>query len=313
MSNALTTRTESFSLDTPASSRLVEVFLAGRSPRTLEAYRQDLAAFQAFLGAATLDEAARVLLARGPGAANELVLSYRADLMAKGLAPATTNRRLAAVRSLVKLARMTGLVTFELEVPGVKSQSYRDTRGPGRAGFRLLLDELDSRLDSKARRDRAAVRLLYDLALRRGEVVSLDVAHVDLEAGKLAILGKGRTERELVTLPEPTKAAVREWLAARGTKPGPLFVNFDRAAKGCRLTGRSLHRIVRALGKVAGLVVRPHGLRHAAITEALNLVNGDVRKVQRFSRHLDVRTLSRYDDNRQDLGGAVAALVAAGA
>ena len=56
---------------------------------------------------------------------------------------------------------------------------------------------------------------------------------------------------------------------------------------------------------------RPHGLRHAAITEALNLTKGDVRRVQRFSRHKDVRVLNRYDDNREDLGGEVARLVSA--
>jgi integrase/recombinase XerC len=50
-----------------------------------------------------------------------------------------------------------------------------------------------------------------------------------------------------------------------------------------------VHRIVWALGEQAGLgVMRPHGLRHAAITEALELTRGDVRAVQRFSRHRDL-------------------------
>ncbi len=42
----------------------------------------------------------------------------------------------------------------------------------------------------------------------------------------------------------------------------------------------------------------------------LDLNGGDVRAVQRFSRHKDVRTLLAYDDNRQDLGGKMAGLVA---
>jgi integrase/recombinase XerC len=53
-------------------------------------------------------------------------------------------------------------------------------------------------------------------------------------------------------------------------------------------------------------VVRPHGLRHAAITEALRLTRGDVRAVQRFSRHRDLWTLTLYDDNRADLAGEIA-------
>jgi integrase/recombinase XerC len=170
---------------------------------------------------------------------------------------------------------------------------------------------VDERADAKARRDRALLRLLYDLALRRGEVVSLNVESVDLEAGTLSVIGKGRTEEELLTLPPETKEALLSWLGVRGSEPGPLFVNFDRARKGHRMTGTSLYRLIRELGLAAGLAVRPHGLRHAAITEALDLTGGDVRKVQRFSRHRDLRVLNRYDDNREDLAGQVARRVAA--
>jgi len=41
------------------------------------------------------------------------------------------------------------------------------------------------------------------------------------------------------------------------------------------------------------------------------MTGGNVRAVQRFSRHRDVRVLERYDDNRRDLGGEVAKQVAA--
>ena len=61
-----------------------------------------------------------------------------------------------------------------------------------------------------------------------------------------------------------------------------------------------------------GLKVRPHGLRHAAITSALDATGGDVRRVSRFSRHRDIKTVMVYDDARADLGGEVAALVACG-
>jgi integrase/recombinase XerC len=213
----------------------------------------------------------------------------------------------------VKLARVLGFVPWSLEVENVESVPYRDTRGPGRAGYRLLLDALDERLDAKAKRDRAVLRLLYDCALRRGEVVSLDLEHVDLEASAVSVLGKKRTARERVTLPEPTAAALAGWIEARGEEPGPLFTNFDRAGKGSRLTGNSLYRLVRDLGDEQGLRARPHGLRHAAITEALDLTNGNVRAVAKFSRHRDLRVLEVYDDSRRDLAGEVARLVAGNA
>jgi len=194
----------------------------------------------------------------------------------------------------------------------VKAHAYRDTRGPGRDGVKAIMQKAGARIDTKGTRDVALVRLLHDLGLRRAEAVGLDLANVDLDGGAVYIVGKGRGEKERFSLPEPTAAALAAWLEARGPEPGPLFVNLDRTGKGRRLTGRSVHRIVERLGKQAGIKARPHGLRHAAITEALDKTNGDVRAVQRFSRHADVRTLQVYDDARTDLAGKVARLVATG-
>jgi integrase/recombinase XerC len=298
---------------------LLAAFLAGRNPRTLQAYRQDLEDFRAFVQAADMDEAARLLLAQGHGPANELALGYKAALRARGLAPATVNRRLAALRSLVKLARTLGFVPWTLEVESSKAQAYRDTRGPGREGFLRLLEAAEG-THAKAARDRALLRLLYDRALRRAEALALDVEDVDLEAGTVSVLGKGREQRELLSLPPPTRAALGDWLQVRpdvtveeaGTPRRPLFVNFDHGGRPGRLSGTSLYRLVRDLGRKVGLTVRPHGLRHAAITEALELTSGNVRAVRRFSRHAKLDTLNVYDDNRTDLGGDVACLVAEG-
>src|SRR5438046_2713088 len=113
------------------TAALTDAFLSGKSPRTIAAYRQDLEDFRQFVSAATIDDAARILLGSGPGNANMTALNYRAWMMERGLSAATVNRRLAALRSLVALAQTVGMVPFELKVPGMRSQAYRDTRGPG--------------------------------------------------------------------------------------------------------------------------------------------------------------------------------------
>jgi len=294
---------------------LLTAFLSGRSDCTRRAYSQDLDDFRRFLGVGKVSEAAHLLLSRGHGNANAVALAWRANLRERGLQAATINRRLAALRSLVQLARTLGIVPWTLEVQNVRAESYRDTRGPGRRGVRLLLDEIERRGDKKALRDRAVLRLLYDLGLRRSEVVTLDVNDLDLDAATVAVLGKGRTQKTNLTLPEPTKAALQRWLEARGTEMGPLFINLDRARKGCRLTATSIYRIVRRLGEQVGLQVRPHGLRHTAITEACKLAQAKgigLEEVLDFSRHRDVKVLMVYRDRERDVQGQLAALVAAG-
>ena len=298
-----------------ALSDLVGAFLSGVSELTRRAYGQDLEDFQAFVGAPDLDAAAAGLLAQKPGQANALALAWRNQLRDRGLAPATVNRRLAALRSLVKLGRTMGLVPWSLEVPNEKSQTYRDTRGPGKTGFQLLIDQVNGRKDPKAKRDRAILRLLYDLGLRRAEVARLDREDVDLEASTLDVLGKGRRQKETLTLPEPTRAALRLWLEARENAAGPLFHNFDRAKKGGRLTPRAINYLVTGLGRKVGIRVTPHGLRHTAITEAVKGAQAHgigLEEVRDFSRHADVKTLMIYRDRERNVQGQLAALVAAG-
>ena len=296
-----------------SSVDLVSAFLSGRNWRTIEAYRRDLEDFRAFLGASSIDDASKILLSRGPGDANALALAYKTHLIERGLQAATINRRLAALRSLVKLARTLGLTLYTLSVENMKSQSYRDTRGPGRSGYLAMLDQTRKSKEPKAVRDVAILHLLYDLGLRRGEVVSLDLADLDLMAGTLSILGKGRTQKEALTLPNETKKVLSEWIEIRGAGSGPLFHNFDPAGKMAGLTGDGLYKIIRKLGELAGIKARPHGLRHSAITSALDITGGNIRAVAKFSRHRNIQVLTLYDDNRADLGGGVAAMVAAGA
>lgn len=292
-------------------SRLVAAWLAGRSERTLRAYSADVEDFRAFIGAEDASAAAERLLARGHGAANELALGYRANLLGRKLAPATVNRRLAALRSLVALARTLGIVPWELAVPSVKAEVLRDTRGPGRSAVGSILAALAERNGPKATRDAALVRCLYDLGLRRAEVVSLDLSHLDLAGSRVSVLRKGKRDRVWLDLPARTLEAVKAWIAVRGAEAGPLFTGF-RGGKGKRLDSTGVYRTVRAVGRAVGVKVRPHGLRHTAITEAVKAAHAagiSLEEVRDFSGHADVRTLMIYRDRERNVQGRLAALV----
>ena len=72
-----------------------------------------------------------------------------------------------------------------------------------------------------------------------------------------------------------------------------------------------MHLVIAELGADVGIKTRPHGLRHASITAALDAHNGDIRAVQQHARHANPQTTMRYDDNRKDLAGKIAESLAA--
>ncbi len=228
----------------------------------------------------------------------------------KCLAPATVAQRLAAVRWAFKLLYEAGTIGWVVSVHAPKITSYRDTRGPDLATVQRLLDAADRMPGIRGQRDGAVVRLMFVLGLRRAEVASLTVADWDSPRGTLSVLGKGRTQRQPIAVALDLRARIDAYVAMRGrVEPeAPLFVTHGPVSTNRPVDGETLRRVLRRLSASAGLdkPVRPHGLRHAAITAALDLYDGDVRRVARFSRHRKVETLMAYDDNRHDLVGEVA-------
>lgn len=299
---------------TDTSRRLAEAFLEGRKDTTKEAYQRDLEELRSYLGLSDLGKLGPFIAQLQPGEANALALQWKAQLKERRLSPATINRRLAAFRSLVKFSKTIGLISWTLEIKNEKVEAYRDTSGINPETFTRLLTEVKRQLNpAKAARDMAILRLLYDLGLRRAEVLGLDREDLDLENGRISILGKGRSEKEQLTLSSQSKAALEAHLAIRGKQPGAIFGDFDHACKGSgRLSHTGLSLLVRNLGRRLGLKLSPHKLRHSAITQACKLAQNNgigLEEVRDFSRHKDVRTLMVYRDRERNVQGQLASLV----
>lgn len=290
---------------------IVADFLSGRAPTTMLAYSTDLQLFANFLGVASVGAAAKKLFGGSAGQANRLVLAYKSQLLERKLSPATINRRLASLRTFANFARTIDAIQWTLSITAVKQRKSRKTEGPDIKGVEAILNQAAQQLNPvKAARDTAMIWLLFAPALRRSEVLGITIADLNLAKGKVRIMGKGRREKESITLPPEVVGALTAWLGFRGTKAGPLFVSVGRKPDLTKaITPRNLFKVVASLGNACGIRVWPHALRHSGITAALDLA--PIRSVQRFSRHADPKTLMVYDDDRRDLGGDVARLVAA--
>jgi integrase/recombinase XerC len=305
------------SFDTSVTPDVLQQLLADkRSPNTRRAYEKDVTLFFEFVtGKQVTPDLVLEFLHLERTAAVSVVLKYKAQLIQKGLTEATINRRLAAIKSLVAMGRKIGVCNFSLEdVRGEKTQKYRDTTGISSEAFKQVLSQCDCNT-LIGKRDYALLRLLWGNALRRNEVSFLNIGDFDPDSKTLRILGKGKgTQSEVIDLGDGTTDAIASWLeVSRGVRPddAPLFTSLDFHHNGHRLTGDGLRKIVVRLCAKAGIkkVMSPHRIRHSAITAALDATDGNVRKVQKLSRHRQLDTLMIYDDNRGKDQAEVSALL----
>jgi integrase/recombinase XerC len=153
-------------------------------------------------------------------------------------------------------------------------------------------------------RDRVIFELLYGCGIRNSELVGLDMDAIHWRDDAVRVFGKGKKER-LVPLGDAAAEAVRAYLPLRQAKleaagkgkmvqVGPLLVN-ARMRGACRLTTRSVGRIVKSVALSRGLAadVHPHTLRHAFGTHMLE-EGADLRAIQEMLGHERLSTTQRY-------------------
>jgi integrase/recombinase XerC len=193
--------------------------------------------------------------------ATHLVLEWRQHLLDEGKASATINLRISALKSLVEYAGKQDACSFSLsEIKSLKSQRYKDTPGVSVEDYRSILDLVDRSTDLGIR-DYAILLLLWDLALRREEVVSIDIW--DYSLGRLMVNAQGRS----IDLNAQLEDALDHWMAIReglyfqpkdgGNRDDALFLSCN----GRRLAGTDIFRILQGYADAAGVKVSPDQVR----------------------------------------------------
>jgi len=289
------------------ASSLLKTVLGRYKPATMRVYAKAWVDFAAFLRVSDGGSALRKLLVLSRGEANALVFEYRTTMEKDALSPQTVSVRLAGIKAIVYAFYVMGASAWKLDVPTPRAVVYRDTRGPGTQAVLDAITKLKDATDPKLIRDFGILCLLYLNGLRRNEVATLDVDHIDLEGHRLLILRKGKRgdDRKFVSIGHGVERALKRWLAVHPLPEGgsPLFTNYDPTNPGARLTGGSIWRITKALG-----LGHPHGIRHASITEVYRKTK-DPLKTKEFAGHLNMEVLKHYIDNLEDLAGEASNLL----
>lgn len=235
--------------------------------------------------------------------------------LAEAYAPATANRMLAALRGVLREAWRLGLLGTEdlhraIDLPVVRGERLLAGRAVTAAELSALFASCDATPGGV--RDAALLGVLYGTGVRRSEVIALDVADVDLEAGSVLVRrGKGAKDR-LTYLPAGARAAVAAWLELRGGEPGPLFVPVRRGGHlrlGHRLSGQAVREILRRRAKVAGVAeFGAHDLRRSVIGDLLD-AGADIATVARICGHASPTTTARYDRRPEAVKARAAGLL----
>ena len=245
----------------------------------------------------------------------EVVGAYLAAA-GEGYAMQTLRRRVAAI------ARASGVAGHPLDT---KHPAIRETlRGIGRMhGSRgrraaaLTTGELRTltRMCGTGLagvRDRALLLTAFAGALRRSELVALNVEHLTwLDAGVKLLLEKSKTDKEgegaevmlVFGRHEATcpVRALRSWLDASGIKSGPLFRKVNKAGRveAPRLSEDAVRQILLRRATQAGLKgsieepVSPHGLRAGFVTTAYRNGVPD-EEIMGHTRHRSLTTMRSY-------------------
>ncbi|MFT3811007.1 MAG: site-specific tyrosine recombinase XerD [Micropepsaceae bacterium] len=267
----------------------------GAAKNTIDAYRRDLLDLAGFL-----KRRGKVL-----GEAEEGDLTaYLASLEKAGLARATAQRRLSAIKQFAKFL-------FSENVRRDDPSSRLDAPKRARPLPKIIGEDDVSRLIAQARADEtpkgvrflAMLELACGSGLRVSELVGLPLSAAPRTGRMLFIAGKGGKER-MVPMSAPARAALDAWLAVRDEllprdareRPVPSRFLFPSPAKLGHRTRQQFALDLKEAALQAGLDpsrLSPHTLRHGFATHLLNR-GADLRSLQAMLGHADIATTQIY-------------------
>jgi len=262
----------------------------GLAENTIRAYRSDLADYH--------DWCAR---SETTGSiSKESILDWITDMRDRQLAPGTLKRRVACLKSL--MGWLEDDDQMEINPFNKLKVVIRLPRNLPRAINRSELKLILRQASQEARQEgdinsltlRVAIELMFSTGIRVGELCSIRLNDLDMEAGTILIHGKGSRERMVFVVDKEVTSLIDNYMLVRN-KTCPRTNHLLVTSWGTSAKPDFIRRILHLLVKRTGIERRitPHMLRHSAATYLLE-AGVDIRYVQRLLGHSSISTTERY-------------------
>jgi integrase/recombinase XerD len=260
----------------------------GASPRTVDAYAADVMGW--------LRELERRGIRHIDAASRDDVTAYVQSLSRRGLSARSQARHLAAVRGFHRFLLTEKLASKD------PTEDVDTPRAVKKLPVFLTLEEVEALLAApdpatvSGARDRAMIELLYATGLRVSELCRLTLNDVQLQAGYVVAMGKGRKER-LVPIGRFAQERIEAYLS--GPREAILGRRQSRALfvtkKGGPFTRQGFWKLLRGYAASAAILkpLSPHKLRHSFATHLVER-GADLRAVQAMLGHADIATTQIY-------------------
>lgn len=230
-------------------------------------------------------------------------------------APATANKILSALRGTLKEAWRLGYMSADdyqraRDLKPVTGETVLAGRGLAQGEILALMNACHDDATTAGTRDAAIIGLLYGAGLRRDEVIKLDLADFDTDAGALVIHGK-RNKQRIAYLANGSLAAMLDWLKLRGDEPGAIFFAINKGGKihGARMTPQAVYNMLAKRAEEAKVKkFSPHDMRRSFISDLLD-AGADLVTVSKLAGHSDTKTTGRYDRRPEEAKRKAASLL----
>ena len=223
----------------------------------------------------------------------QIVRSWIASLLEKGVAPRSVNRKISTLKTFFKFLIREGVIQ---ESPMLKVVAPKSKK---RLPLFVEEDQIESLLNGVefddgfiGERDKLIIELFYVTGIRLSELINIKISDLNFDNNLVKVLGKRNKERLIPLSARIVKEL--QFFIEKYKIDNYLFTNLG----GTKVYTKLVYRVVnKYIGKISSINKKsPHILRHTFATHMLNH-GADINAIKELLGHANLSATQVYTHN----------------